>query len=94
MNSQTKSHQQSTPELTIQRLKASGIRLGLFIESSELAVADRDSLFSTIGEIAYVADGLSLATSARDEIPKADFENLMEHSNRLCDLVNEVVTRQ
>ena len=78
---------------TIQRLKSSGVRLSLFIENTpELPTDDREALFTTIGEIAYISEGLLLAGPGQAGVDEK-LATLTKNAEVVCDLVDIVVAK-
>lgn len=82
-----------SPATCLAELRQSGMQLVLFIESQKaLPAEDRNALFGTIGQISFIADGLSLAMCVESETDVPDFASLLENAERLNAMVQDLVS--
>lgn len=82
-----------SPAVCLAELQQSGLQLCLFIEKQpNLAPDDRQALFGTIGQISFIADGLTLAMCVESETDVPDFASLIENADRLNSLVRDLMT--
>lgn len=87
------SNPRQQPQDALEGLRLSSLQLCWYLDSQgDLDQAERGAVLEAIGEIGYIADGLSLALGVQGDFDEPDFSGLLHQADRLTAMVASLVS--